>query len=133
MQRTHGLTFGAVHRAVKLALPPHHSQLTISPQLQQSVQNLRGQRDLEAQSKQAASTAATDEASYDPAQAKKTFEEKCSQCHKANLVQHAPPASEAEARDLVTRMVENGLEATSNEIAQIVKYLTETVSAESAP
>ena len=65
-------------------------------------------------------------AAYDAATAKQLFENKCSQCHATDLVAEAPPGSEDEARELVARMVDEGLEATREELIQIVQYLTES-------
>jgi len=102
--------------------------VAISPQLQRSVQR-RGQEVLEqAESERAAEAVVSDEAEpaeYDPAAAKELYERKCSQCHKPVLVETAPPSSGEEAKELVARMVGEGLTATEDEIAQIVRYLTE--------
>ncbi len=103
--------------------------VAISPRLQQSAQQLRDAQDRRDAAKQAVQ-AATDErekpAAYDPAAAEKLFQAKCSQCHDTDLVAAAPPASDTAARDLVAQMVEEGLNVTEEEIAQIVQYLTET-------
>ena len=63
---------------------------------------------------------------YDPAAAKRLFEKTCSQCHPTNIVDTAPPGNATEARKLVSRMVNHGLVATEEQLAQIVRYLTET-------
>ena len=102
--------------------------IAISPQLQQSVRRLRDERNRRDQSKQAVAAVAEKEAqaaTYDPAAAKQLFEKKCSQCHQPTLVSESPPGSADEAGELVTRMVEEGLEVTGEELAQIVRYLTE--------
>lgn len=103
--------------------------VALSPQLQQSAKQGQEQRVQETQARQAAKALAaegTGSTPYDPSAAKKLFETKCSQCHKPNLVETTPPSSETEARELITRMVEEGLSATKAELAQIVQYLTET-------
>jgi mono/diheme cytochrome c family protein len=103
--------------------------IALSPQLQRSARQLRDEEDRRDQSKQAAEAVATEQAepsTYDAAAAKQLFEDKCSQCHETDLVAQSPPGSEEEARDLVARMVEEGLEATEDELTQIVRYLTET-------
>jgi rubredoxin/mono/diheme cytochrome c family protein len=107
----------------------------ISPRLQQSVQKRREEQEQRAKAEDAAEAVASQEAeppAYDPAAAKQLFEAKCSQCHKPVLVQYAPPASADDANELVARMVSEGLTATEDEIAQIVRYLIET-HAKAAP
>jgi rubredoxin/mono/diheme cytochrome c family protein len=103
--------------------------IALSPQLQKSMQQLRDEQDRRDQTKQAAAAVAKEEAApaaYDPDAAKGLFEQKCSQCHETTLVSLSPPGSEDKARELVASMVEEGLEATQEELAQIVQYLTET-------
>ena len=58
--------------------------------------------------------------------AKQTFEETCSQCHGLKNVENSPPSTAQEAMELVTRMVENGLEASGQQLDYVVFYLTET-------
>jgi hypothetical protein len=55
---------------------------------------------------------------------KKTFETTCTKCHKLSNVEKSPPATTQDARDLVARMVDNGLEAPPEDLQQIVFYLT---------
>ena len=62
----------------------------------------------------------------DLTKAKAVFETTCNGCHSLNSVEQAPPASEAAARDLVARMVDNGLGADQAALDQIVAYLTRT-------
>jgi len=103
--------------------------VALSPQLQRSTQQLREAEDRSNQAKQAAQAVAGEKAqpgAYDPEVAKQVFEAKCSQCHKINLVDMARPSSEDEVRELVAVMVDEGLEASEDELSQIVRYLTET-------
>jgi mono/diheme cytochrome c family protein/rubredoxin len=103
--------------------------VALSPNLQKSARQLRKEQDRRDQSKQAAAAVTTGPAGatvYDPAAAEQLFQAKCSQCHKATLVQDSPPGSEDEARELVAWMVDEGLEATEEELAQIVRFLTES-------
>jgi rubredoxin/mono/diheme cytochrome c family protein len=103
--------------------------VALSPDLRKSAQQLRQERDRRDQSRQAAAAVATDQAeptAYDPSAARQLFEDKCSQCHEATLVETTPPGSENEAQKLVAWMVDEGLEATEQELAQIVRFLTET-------
>ncbi len=58
--------------------------------------------------------------------ARRTFEETCTQCHSTRNVERKPPASVDEARALVARMVENGLEAEQDELEQVVFFLVQT-------
>ena len=103
--------------------------IAISPQLQRSAQQLRGEQDRRKQSKEAAETVTeetAESAAYDAAAAKQWYESKCSQCHSLDAVDNAPPGSLEEARELVAWMVDEGLEATEEELSHIVRYLTDT-------
>jgi mono/diheme cytochrome c family protein len=103
--------------------------VALSPDLQKSARQLREEQDRRDQSKQAAAAVATEAAAptaYDSSAAKQLFEDKCSQCHEATLVDDSPPGSEEEARELVAWMVDEGLEATEEELAQIVQFMTES-------
>jgi mono/diheme cytochrome c family protein len=103
--------------------------IALSPNLRKSAQQLRIAGDRRKEAEKAAQAVAKKEAepaAYDLAAAKRVFETKCSQCHRTSLVASSPPGSEQAARDLVTQMVDEGLEATQDELAQIVHYLTES-------
>lgn len=103
--------------------------VALSPELQRSARQLRLEQDRHDRSRQAAATVTTDKSAsttYDRAAAKRLFEKKCSQCHPINIVDTAPPGNEAEARKLVSRMVNEGLVATEEQLTQIAWYLTET-------
>lgn len=110
--------------------------VALSPQLQQSMQQMRQQQDRRHETQQAA-TAMTgsraEPSAYDALQAKQLFEKKCSQCHKLTLVEKKPPDSEDAARALVARMVEEGLTAKEDELAQIARYLAETYAKKAQP
>ena len=102
--------------------------IALSPQLQMSARQMRDAGERRETAQKAAQAVVRDEAetaAYDPFLAQQLFEFKCSQCHETRLVADAPPASEQEARNLVASMVDEGLEATEGELAQIVRYLTE--------
>jgi mono/diheme cytochrome c family protein len=110
--------------------------VALSPQLQRSVRQLRDEQERRDETKQAAAdmTAGGEQpSSYDPVVAKQLFETKCSECHEATLVDEDPPDSEAAAQDLVSRMVDEGLTASEEELSQIVRYLVETYVNESEP
>jgi mono/diheme cytochrome c family protein len=57
----------------------------------------------------------------DPAAAKKVFEKQCSKCHGLSDVDDAPPRTAAQARSLIKRMVENGMEASRKDI-ELIRY-----------
>jgi mono/diheme cytochrome c family protein len=111
--------------------------IAISPELQRSAQQRRlmtqqtekSKRELEAASQLVASgKEAQDEAAvpYDPAAAKDLLERRCAQCHGLDYLEDSPPASAEEARELVARMVQNGLSASKEELAHIIRYLGDT-------
>ena len=55
-------------------------------------------------------------------------------CHLLEVVEIAPPKSDAEARAPVSRMVTNGMPATEEELVQIIDHLNRTfVSGREAP
>jgi mono/diheme cytochrome c family protein len=107
--------------------------IAISPELQKTFRQKRDQ-DLEtAKSKavvkaiiQPVSMASAAMKTFDLAVARQTFEATCSQCHKLTNIDRDPPASAQEAGELVSRMVENGLDAPQDDLEQIVFYLTQT-------
>lgn len=103
--------------------------IAVSPQLQQSAQRLRGEQDRRKQSRDAAEAMvehAAEPAAYDAAMARSLFESQCSQCHGLDAIDSAPPDSEEAVRAMVAAMVDEGLEATEQELSQIVRYLTDT-------
>lgn len=100
--------------------------VALSPQLQLSTQQLRDQQEQSSEAKQAAAQKPAEAAPYDPAAAQALFEAKCSQCHRTKLVNMVTLKSEDDSHQLVTRMVDEGLEATEAELSLIVRYLTET-------
>ncbi len=111
--------------------------IALSPDLQRSTQQ---QRQAAARRKEAVEAAAavvaeppepsppepSPPAGEDVSALQPLFEAKCSGCHKWELVDTFPPASEADARDMVSRMVDEGLDASEEELSQIIRYLTET-------
>ena len=62
---------------------------------------------------------------YNEAEAKALFEDKCSQCHPFTDVEDYPPRSEEETTELITRMIEIGLYLEEGEIELIVRYINE--------
>ena len=57
---------------------------------------------------------------------KEALQRLCTQCHGLENVQNAPPQSAGDARALVLRMVDNGLQATQSELEAVMAYLTAT-------
>ncbi len=47
------------------------------------------------------------------------------QCHGPPDFERSPVGSVEEVRELVARMVENGLEVSQEKLAQIIRYITE--------
>jgi cytochrome c5 len=62
---------------------------------------------------------------YNEAEVKALFEDKCSQCHPFTDVEDYPPRSEEETTELITRMIEIGLYLEEEEIELIVRYINE--------
>lgn len=105
--------------------------IAISPELQKGFREKKQQDTEAAKSKQAVaevSKPAVDLAlkEFDMNVAKQTFEATCTQCHGLKNVEKSPPQSLKEARELVERMVDNGLEAEQEELEQVVFYLVRT-------
>jgi len=103
--------------------------VALSPQLQRSMRQLNDQQEKRQQSQEAAESMVregTDDSSYDADAAASLVAAKCSQCHDASLVADAPPSSAEAARELVSRMVDEGLDATADELSLIVEHLRRT-------
>ena len=60
---------------------------------------------------------------YDLEGARSLFEETCSQCHGLDEMESATLKSVQDVRELLGRMVENGLEADEADLEQVVWYL----------
>jgi mono/diheme cytochrome c family protein len=105
--------------------------IAVSPDLQQSARKLRAQEETRQEAQKARQALAERLAgqparALDPAAANALFKRKCSACHGLSNVADNPPNSELETRDLVKRMVNNGMLATEDELAALVNYLTTT-------
>lgn len=59
----------------------------------------------------------------DPAAAKATFLRKCSGCHETADIDASPPATTAETRSLIKRMIGNGLKASRRDLELITWWL----------
>lgn len=104
--------------------------IAVSPTLQQTLKRRREARLESARSQQAVGEARESlrrgAEQFDLDAARRTFEAMCSQCHDPDQLDAAPPATFEEVVALVQRMVGNGLNASENELDQVIYYLTET-------
>jgi cytochrome c5 len=106
--------------------------VAISPELQKSVQ-LKRQQEMARPPAEAVrkpvvrvKVPAPAREPFDLAGAQSLYESTCNGCHALSNVEQAPPKSEAEARGLVARMVDNGLSVEQVKLEQIVYYLAKT-------
>ena len=109
--------------------------IAITPDIQTSVRQQRQEQMRSNEAKAAAqiatvtmeAEAATDTApvTYNEAEVKALFEDKCSQCHPFTDVEDYPPRSEEETTELITRMIDIGLYLEEEEIELIVRYINE--------
>ncbi len=105
--------------------------IAISPELQKTFKEKRTQDIVATKSKAAVeglnlSSLNIEGKTFDLDASRRTFEATCTQCHKLSNVEKSPPSSPQDVRDLVARMVDNGLEAPEEDLQQIVFYLTRT-------
>ena len=63
---------------------------------------------------------------YDFKEAKALFNDECSLCHPTSDVDDAPPTTRKEVNQMLTRMVDNGLDLEREELAKIRFYLIRT-------
>jgi hypothetical protein len=102
--------------------------IAISPDLQKGFQEKKKQDIVAAKARQAVAEVAKPALDFavkefDLNLAKQTFEATCTQCHSLKNVERKPPGTADEAKALVARMVENGLDAEQEELEQVVFYL----------
>lgn len=108
--------------------------IAISPDLQNSLRQKREQDRMFMQAKMRAEMIAPDTKTksvvtpmmFDFTEAKEIFETTCSGCHTLKNVERRPPRSESDARTLVAKMIDEGLEASSADLETIIFYLTKT-------
>lgn len=62
---------------------------------------------------------------YNAAEVKVLFEDKCSQCHPITDVEDYPPVSKEDTTDVINRMIEYGLYLGEEEIELITRYVNE--------
>ena len=113
--------------------------IAISGDLQKSVKELRAQekkknealadvkqeaKDVKAEATGADSSAGLDLPPFDEAEATKTYDKVCAQCHDLSDVDAKPPESAEEVKNLILRMIgENGMEATKEELDLVYLYM----------
>ena len=101
--------------------------IAITPTLQNSIMEQRKQQSASADSmesiKKVSQMVRGDSASFDVAAARGVFETKCSLCHDPSLALNKSFESADEVPQLVSRMVGNGLVASTEELEQIVRFL----------
>jgi len=105
--------------------------VAISPDLQKSVSLKRQQERAHVPPERIRKPAAPANApraaptdTFDLRKAQAAYESTCNGCHSLSNVEQAPPTSGAAARELVARMVDNGLSADQATLEQVVAYLT---------
>ena len=62
---------------------------------------------------------------YNEAEAKVLFDDKCSQCHPTTDVEDYPPRSREETTEVINRMIEHGLYLEEEEIELLTRYVNE--------
>ncbi len=102
--------------------------IAITPTLQRTVQMRRSQTLQTDSSERAMANVEPDDPDmeYDTDEARQLFERTCSQCHSITNVDRATPGSPEEVVALVSRMVGNGLTASQDQLATIIRYIRET-------
>ncbi len=102
--------------------------VAITPDLQRSAKARRTESVAEAQSLKALEMAKTNATagSVDLEAAKELFMEECSLCHDLSDVEEAPPLTAPELDSVIERMIVNGMELKSAELAAIRAYLEAT-------
>ena len=104
--------------------------IAISPDLQASQKQRRTQLKQQAEARDAIRHSAVEppldrEENYDFSVAKELFENTCTMCHELDEMDSYSLTNDQEVRDLVGRMVENGMEAEEEEMEQIIWYINQ--------
>ena len=109
--------------------------IAISPDLQKGFRQKKQEETQSVQSKETIGTMTSEAVvdssqtkTFDLATAQAIFEMTCSQCHQLSNIEKSPPKNARQAKGLVARMVMNGLQASEEDLEQIVFYLTTTYS-----
>ncbi len=100
--------------------------VAISPELQGAVKERRQQEQV-TETAQSASrhldVSVVPNPGFDAQKARQLFESKCSQCHLAKLPDQSMVKTADDVRELITRMVTNGLSASDDELRTITRYI----------
>ncbi len=102
--------------------------IAISPDLQASAAKKR-QQEVEAKKAKAAGLAALDADAGAPTaggDAKPLLAKHCTQCHELTELDKKPPKTKKDVDSLMSRMIDNGLEAPDGDLKAISAYLTAT-------
>lgn len=101
--------------------------VAISPELQSSAKSAREQKAAQNAAKQGAKEAEAKDApagsAFAPAEFKPTFEKLCTGCHELDDVQKHAWKDPGEPKKIMQRMLDNGLEASPQELRSCEKYL----------
>ena len=106
--------------------------IAISPDLQMSAKRHREQSLEAAASRKTLLSAISTTAearsagSYEAESSRQLFVDSCTQCHELDEVEQYPLRSAADVGELLTRMVDNGLEVSAGELDQIAWHLNQT-------
>ncbi len=106
--------------------------IAISPDLQMSAKRRREQSLEAAESKKTLLTAISTTGeirlvgTYEAGPSRQLFVDSCTQCHELDEVEQYPMRSAGDVGELLTRMVDNGLEVSAAELDQIAWYLNQT-------
>ncbi|MFO0677322.1 MAG: cytochrome c [Polyangiaceae bacterium] len=100
--------------------------IAISPELQESAKKARAAKAKADDAREAAGAAIDQPVSaraLKPADVKPLFEQKCSECHELDDVNKHKFADTDDVKEILERMVDNGLEATADELDAVKQYL----------
>ncbi len=102
--------------------------IAISPELQKGFSEKRRQESKTQQSKDVvhAGFVPPEGMTFDLLAAKEMFEATCAQCHGLKNIEQSPPASHEEVAALMSRMIDNGLEATEEELQMVAFHISTT-------
>lgn len=102
--------------------------IAITPDLQQSAKKARAQKEQAKDAKvlAVAAMAGVAEPNVDTASVKPLYEKKCSECHDLSDIEKHPFKSEVDVKETMERMIDNGLEATPEELDQLRQFVVVT-------
>ncbi len=97
--------------------------IAISPELQQQAKRQRERQNELKKARDVATGEIKAPPDFDPHKAKKVFDQACSQCHDTSDVDDEPPRSDKDIKELMARMVDNGLELSPPETVIVEVYM----------